>query len=63
MKIELLKKFTSRKFLAALVGFITPLLLAFNVSNSTISDITSIIMSCGTLITYIISESLVDSKK
>ncbi|MEE1186442.1 MAG: hypothetical protein UHN02_03580 [Acutalibacteraceae bacterium] len=63
MKTELLKKFTSRKFLAALVGFVTPLLIAFNVPDSTVSDIASIIMSCGTLIAYIIGESIVDSKK
>ena len=61
MKIDWVKKLTSRKFWIAVVGFITPLLLAFNVSETVTSEIAAIIMSGGTLIAYILSEGFVDS--
>ena len=61
MKIDWLRKFTSRKFWAALVGFITALLVAFNVDAGSIEQITSIIMSFASLIAYILAEGVVDA--
>lgn len=61
MKINWKRKLTSRKFWTALMGFITPLLIAFNVSSDTATQVTSIIMSGGALIAYIIGEGLADS--
>lgn len=61
MKIDWKRKLTSRKFWTAIVGFITPLLLAFSVSTETVTQVTSIIMSTGALIAYIIGEGLADS--
>ncbi len=61
MKVEWKRKLTSRKFWSAIVGFITPLLIAFNVSSDTATQVTSIIMSGGALIAYIIGEGLADS--
>lgn len=61
MKIDWKRKLTSRKFWSAIVGFITPLLIAFNVSSDTATQVTSIIMSGGALIAYIIGEGLADS--
>lgn len=63
MKIDWKKKLTSRKFWAAIVGFITPLLLAFGVSESVVSEVSGIIMSGASLIAYIIAEGLVDSTR
>ena len=40
MKIDWKKKLSSRKFWMAIVGFITPLLVAFGVSESTATDFT-----------------------
>lgn len=60
-KIDWIKKLTSRKFWVALVGFITSLLIAFNVDEGSIQQITSIIMSGATLIAYILAEGLVDA--
>lgn len=57
------KKLTSRKFWAAVVGFITPLLLAFGVSEGTSAEITGIITAGATLVAYIIGEGMVDSSK
>ena len=57
------QKLTSRKFWAAVVGFITPLLIAFGFSDNQIAEATSIIMAGATLIAYIIGEGLVDSSR
>ena len=62
MKINWRTKLTSRKFWAAVTGFITPLMLAFGVSESEIAEITGIITSGATLIAYIIGEGMVDAK-
>lgn len=63
MKIDWKAKLTSRKFWSAVVGFVTPTLLAFGVTDSTATQVTAIIMAGGTLIAYIIGEGLVDAEK
>lgn len=60
-KIDWKRKLTSRKFWAAVIGFVVPLLLAFGVSEAEMSQIAAIIMAGGTLIAYIIGEGLVDA--
>lgn len=62
-KIDWKQKLTSRKFWAAVVGFVTPLLIAFGFSDNQITEATSIIMAGATLIAYIIGEGLVDSSR
>lgn len=61
MKIDWKRKLTSRKFWVALIGFISSLLVAFNVDSGSVEQITSIIMSGATLIAYILSEGFVDA--
>lgn len=61
MDINWRKKLTSRKFWIALVGFITSLLIAFNVDEGSVEQIVSIIMSGATVISYILAEGLVDA--
>ncbi len=61
MKIDWKRKLTSRKFWAAVVGFITPLLVAFGVSESDTAQVVAIIMAGASLIAYIIGEGLVDA--
>lgn len=61
MKIDWMKKLTSRKFWLALVGFVTPLCLAFGVSESVTTQIAGIIMAGATMIAYIVGEGLVDA--
>lgn len=63
MKIDWKQKLSSRKFWAAVIGFVTPLLIAFNVDSLTIEQVTAIISAFGTLTAYIIGESVVDSKR
>src|SRR5699024_12716664 len=60
--IDWKKKLSSRKFWAAIIGFVSPLLLAFGLGEGTVTEITGIIMSAGTLIAYIISEGFVDAR-
>ena len=63
MKINWKQKLTSRKFWAAIIGFTTAVLMAFNVDNLTIEQVVAIITACSTLIAYIIGEGLVDSAR
>lgn len=59
--MDLKRKLTSRKFWLAVIGFITPLLTAFNVSDSDITQITAIIMAGATLMAYILAEGFTDA--
>ena len=63
MKINWQQKLTSRKFWLAIVGFVTPLLIIFNVPNLTIEQVSAVIMGCGSLIAYIVGEGMVDAKR
>lgn len=61
MKIDWRAKLSSRKFWAALVGFVTPTLLAFGATENTASQVAAIIMAGGAVIAYILSEGMVDA--
>ena len=56
------KKLTSRKFWMADVAFITPLLLAFGVAETDVTQVTAIIMAGADVLAYIIAEGMVDAK-
>lgn len=60
-KIDWARKLTSRKFWAAVVGFVTPLMTMLQVSDSTAVQVTALIMAGGTLIAYIIGEGMTDA--
>lgn len=62
-KINWKQKLSSRKFWAAIVGFITPLLIVFNVNSLNIEQIVGIITAGGALVAYILSEGYVDGKR
>ena len=59
--IDWKKKLTSRKFWMAIVGFITPLLLAFGVAENDAAQVTAIIMAGADVMAYILAEGMVDS--
>ena len=61
MKINWVKKLTSRKFWMALVAFITPLLLAFGMAQDTVTQVVAIIMAGADVLAYIVAEGLVDA--
>ena len=56
------QKLTSRKFWMAIVGFITPLLLAFGVAETDVTQVTAIIMAGADVLAYILAEGMVDAK-
>lgn len=62
-KIDWKSKLTSRKFWAAIIGFVTPMLLAFGVADETVTQVAGIIMAGATAIAYIIGEGLVDANR
>lgn len=55
------QKLTSRKFWAAVVGFVTPTLLAFGVADNVATQVAGIIMAGAAVVAYIIGEGLVDA--
>lgn len=63
MKIDWKKKLTSRKFWVALIGFVTPTMLAFGVAEDIVTQVAGIVMAGATLIAYIIGEGLADSAR
>lgn len=63
MKINWKSKLTSRKFWVAVAGFVTPILLAFGVSQDTVTQVTAIIMAGAAVITYVFAEGKVDANR
>lgn len=59
--INWVRKLTSRKFWAAVIGFVTPIMTLAQVPENTAVQVTAIIMAGGTLIAYIIGEGLTDA--
>lgn len=59
-KIDWKSKLSSRKFWCCVVGFVTAVLVACNVDNGTVEQVTAIITSAGVLVAYIVSEAAVD---
>jgi uncharacterized membrane protein len=63
MKINWKQKLTSRKFWAAITGFVTAILVAFKVPDLTIEQVVAIISASATLVAYIIGEGMVDAAR
>ena len=61
MSIDWKRKLTSRKFWAAIVAFITPLMLAFGVSEDNATQSVAIVMAGADVVAYIIAEGMVDA--
>ena len=61
MTIDWKRKLTSRKFWMAVVAFVTPLLLAFGVTEDSVTQVTAIIIAGADVLAYIIAEGMVDA--
>lgn len=59
-KIDWKRKLSSRKFWFAIIGFVTALLYALKWAESDVESVVSVIMSFGTLISYILAEGFID---
>ncbi len=57
------QKLSSRKFWAALIGFVTAILYAFNVAETNITQVAGIITAGSTLVIYILTEGYVDANR
>ena len=60
-KNDIIRKLTSRKFWIAVVGFITPLLLAFGVAESDVAQVAAIITAGADVIIYLLAEGMADA--
>lgn len=60
-KNDIIRKLTSRKFWMAVVGFITPLLLAFGVAESDVAQVTAIITAGTDVVIYLLAEGIADA--
>lgn len=58
---NIIRKLTSRKFWLAVVGFVTPLLLAFGVSENDTAQITAIITAGADVVIYLLAEGMTDA--
>lgn len=61
MKINWKQKLTSRKFWAAVTGFVTAIMVAFGANDLTIEQVVSVISASAVLIAYILGEGMVDT--
>ena len=61
MFMDLKSKLTSRKFWAAIVNFVTQLLIAFRVSDSEVTQVAAVIMAGAGVIAYIVGEGMADA--
>ena len=62
-KIDWTRKLTSRKFWLSIASFVAMLLVALGQSETTATQITSLIMAGATVIGYVIGEGLADSSQ
>lgn len=61
MKIDWVRKLTSRKFWAAIAAFVAGLIAAFGGGEEVVVTVTGIIMSGAAMVAYIIGEGLIDA--
>ena len=61
MKIDWLRKLTSRKFWLAIASFVSMLIVAFGGSEAVASQVTALIIAGATVVAYILSEGLADA--
>lgn len=55
------QKLTSRKFWAAIINFVTQLMIAFRVSESEAAQVAAVIMAGAGVIAYIVGEGMADA--
>lgn len=60
-KIDWKRKLTSRKLWIAVTGLVAGLILAFGGSDGTVETVTGCIMSCASVVGYILGEGLTDA--
>lgn len=62
-KQDWIRKLTSRKFWAAIADFVGMVALAFGASESTVAQVSAIIMAGAAVVAYIVGEGLIDAAR
>ena len=62
-KEDLIRKLLSRKFITAVALFVSMLLIFFGVAESTATQVASLIIAGGSIMTYIYSEGKIDAAR
>ena len=60
---QFLIKLTSRKFLAAVAGFISGLCRVFGLDEGVMTSVSGAVLSGASLVSYIISEGRIDAQR
>ena len=60
--IDWKSKLTSRKFWVAVTDFVAMMMAAFNFADSTVAQVTALIMAGAGMVAYIIAEGFTDAK-
>lgn len=61
MKIDWVRKLTSRKFWTAIASFVSMMIVAFGGAEAQATKVTALIMAGALVIAYIIGEGLIDA--
>jgi len=61
MKIDWVRKLSSRKFWAAIAEFVTMLIIAMGGAQETATQVAALIMAGAAVVAYIIGEGLADA--
>ena len=61
MKIDWRAKLSSRKFWVAVIGLVTSMMIVFGTKESETSQIAAAITAFGSVVSYILGESMVDA--
>lgn len=59
---DFLYKLTSRKFIACLIGTVVGIAVTFGIDGDTITKVAGLIVSMGSVGTYIVTEGCIDAK-
>ena len=62
MKIDWVRKLTSRKFWVAVASFVSMMIVALGGSESEAAQVSALIIAGATVIAYIVGEGLVDAQ-
>lgn len=58
---EIVRKLTSRKLWAMIIGVVLGVAMVFGLDESTIADVSGAVVALGSLVTYIVTEGKIDA--
>lgn len=61
MKIDWIRKLSSRKFWAAIIGVLIPLMALWQIPEMTVQQVVAVVTAVGSLVAFMLSEGVVDA--